>query len=140
MSKNNKNTKVFLAEIQAIIRAPLTLTVNIKPDWTLGVDDAKAKSTTTPPEASADTCNKIASTFERDGMRAEDVGLSRNLQFFKTRGIVEVTSKVACTTIYQPEKFSLCIFFLPANAVLPLHNHPGMTVFSKLLLGKVHAY
>ncbi|KAK1434242.1 hypothetical protein QVD17_11161 [Tagetes erecta] len=69
MSKNNKNTKVFLAEIQAIIRVPLTLTVNIKPDWTLGVDDAKAKSTITPPEASADTCNKIASTFERENSK-----------------------------------------------------------------------
>ncbi|KAL8259732.1 hypothetical protein R6Q59_027685 [Mikania micrantha] len=73
-----------------------------------------------------------------DGMRAEDVGLSRNLQFFKTGSIIGATPKVACTTIYQSEKFSLCIFFLPANAVIPLHNHPGMTVFNKLLLGKVH--
>ncbi|XP_076934368.1 plant cysteine oxidase 2-like [Bidens hawaiensis] len=73
-----------------------------------------------------------------DGMKAEDVGLSKNLQFFKTTSIAEVTPKVVCTTIYQSENFSLCIFFLPANAVIPLHNHPGMTVFSKLLLGKVH--
>jgi cysteamine dioxygenase len=71
-------------------------------------------------------------------MMAEDVGLSRNLQFFKTRSIIGVTPKVACTTIYQSDKFSICIFFLPANAVIPLHNHPGMTVFNKLLLGKVH--
>ncbi|KAJ0624472.1 putative cysteamine dioxygenase [Helianthus annuus] len=74
-----------------------------------------------------------------DGMMAEDVGLSRNLQFFKTKSTTggEIP-KVACTNIYQSENFSLCIFFLPANAVIPLHNHPGMTVFSKLLLGKVH--
>ncbi|KVI00028.1 Cysteamine dioxygenase [Cynara cardunculus var. scolymus] len=56
-----------------------------------------------------------------DRMMPEDVGLSRNLQFFKPRSNV-----------------GLSIFFLPANAVIPLHNHPGMTVFVKLLLGKVH--
>ncbi|XP_022868176.1 plant cysteine oxidase 2-like [Olea europaea var. sylvestris] len=73
-----------------------------------------------------------------DGMKPEDVGLSMNLQFFKPKDVAEGSSRVTFTTIYQCENFSLCIFFLPATAVIPLHNHPEMTVFTKLLLGTMN--
>ncbi|KAJ6422580.1 hypothetical protein OIU84_027531 [Salix udensis] len=73
-----------------------------------------------------------------DNMKPEDVGLSSELQFFKTKDAVKETPRVTYTTIYKCDDFSLCIFFLPATAVIPLHNHPGMTVFSKLLLGTMH--
>ncbi|WCJ43578.1 hypothetical protein M5689_024310 [Euphorbia peplus] len=73
-----------------------------------------------------------------DNMKPEDVGLSSQMQFFKPKPVVNGTPRVTTTTIYKCGEFSLCIFFLPANGVIPLHNHPGMTVFSKLLLGTMH--
>ncbi|CAL0322815.1 unnamed protein product [Lupinus luteus] len=73
-----------------------------------------------------------------DNMRSEDLGLSRDLQFFKPGNVIKENQRVTYTTVYKCDKFSLCIFFLPEKGVIPLHNHPEMTVFSKLLLGQMH--
>ncbi|KAL5708744.1 cysteamine dioxygenase [Ranunculus cassubicifolius] len=73
-----------------------------------------------------------------DTMKPEDVGLSSDLLFFQPRNVVKGTQSVTYTTLYQCKNFSICIFFLPPTAVIPLHNHPEMTVFSKLLLGSAH--
>ncbi|XP_031271405.1 plant cysteine oxidase 2-like [Pistacia vera] len=90
-------------------------------------------------------------------IKPEDVGLSNRLQkIFSAQDAakghlmedgVKGSPIVTYTTIYKFSKFShsfcysfvqLCLFFLPATAVIPLHNHPEMTVFSKLLLGTMH--
>ncbi|XP_044482239.1 plant cysteine oxidase 2-like [Mangifera indica] len=76
-----------------------------------------------------------------DNMKPEDVGLSNRLQkIFNAQDAVKVKGSpiVTSTTVYKCSNFSLCLFFLPATAVIPLHNHPEMTVFSKLLLGTMH--
>lgn len=37
--------------------------------------------------------------------------------------------------VYECADFELCIFLFPAGTRLPLHDHPGMTVLTKVLYG-----
>ncbi|KAE8678458.1 Plant cysteine oxidase 2 [Hibiscus syriacus] len=72
-----------------------------------------------------------------DEIQPADVGLTSKMPFFSP----QVTRRAPTITylhIHECEKFSIGIFCLPPSGVLPLHNHPGMTVFSKLLLGTMH--
>ncbi|XP_061367108.1 plant cysteine oxidase 2-like isoform X2 [Gastrolobium bilobum] len=72
-----------------------------------------------------------------DGIKAEDVGLKPEMPYF-SRSNARRAPKVTYLHIYECEKFSMGIFCLPPSGVIPLHNHPGMTVFSKLLFGTMH--
>ncbi|KAF0923763.1 hypothetical protein E2562_006722, partial [Oryza meyeriana var. granulata] len=74
-----------------------------------------------------------------DKMGPGDVNLSAEQNFFKATDAAALQHPLTITrtTIYTCTNFSIVIFFLPPTAVIPLHNHPGMTVFSKLLLGSL---
>ncbi|KAK3036672.1 hypothetical protein RJ639_030241 [Escallonia herrerae] len=72
-----------------------------------------------------------------DKMTKADVGLRRNMPFFRAQES-EGLPKITYLHIHECDKFSIGIFCLPPSGVIPLHNHPGMTVFSKLLFGTMH--
>ncbi|KAJ0985544.1 hypothetical protein J5N97_003900 [Dioscorea zingiberensis] len=84
-----------------------------------------------PPE----DVERIRSALDR--LSPADVGLSPNMQCFrKTES--EGTPAVRYLHLYECPRFSIGIFCLPPSSAIPLHNHPGMTVFSKLLFGSMH--
>ena len=66
-----------------------------------------------------------------DLMQPEDVGLhapSRSPWATKT---------IRTQTIFENEQFEVVIFLFPSQANIPLHDHPGMSVFSKVLYGSL---
>ncbi|GKV33661.1 hypothetical protein SLEP1_g42138 [Rubroshorea leprosula] len=74
-----------------------------------------------------------------DKVEAADVGIDEfNLhgspKLICGRGISEITY----IHIHECNNFSIGIFCLPAGRALPLHDHPEMTVLSKILYGTVH--
>ncbi|KAL3000561.1 hypothetical protein AAZX31_09G219700 [Glycine max] len=71
------------------------------------------------------------------GIKQEDVGLKPEMPFFSSNN-PRRTPKITYLHIYECKEFSMGIFCLPPCGVIPLHNHPGMTVFSKLLFGTMH--
>lgn len=72
-----------------------------------------------------------------DVLKPEDVGLTPELPYFRET-IGNRTPTITYLHLYESDNFSMGIFCLPPSGVIPLHNHPGMTVFSKLLLGTMH--
>ncbi|KAJ3671123.1 hypothetical protein LUZ60_008549 [Juncus effusus] len=85
---------------------------------------------------SQENISRLSSYLEK--IKPEDVGLSPSLPYFFHNNSDESPPPVTYLHIYKCPKFSIGIFCLPELAVIPLHNHPDMTVFSKILFGSMH--
>ncbi|CAN1845128.1 Plant cysteine oxidase 2 [Linum perenne] len=84
---------------------------------------------------SPDNVQKLRAVL--DDIRPADLGLNPEM-FGGAAASSGVKPPIRYLHLHECNKFSIGIFCLPPSAVLPLHNHPGMTVFSKLLFGTMH--
>ncbi|KAJ4851412.1 hypothetical protein Tsubulata_030612 [Turnera subulata] len=82
-----------------------------------------------------DTIEKLKAAL--DDIKPADLGLDPQIHYFRT-SVLGTKQSITYVNIHKCEKFSMGISFLPPSGVIPLHNHPGMTVFSKLLVGTMH--
>ncbi|KAJ7555518.1 hypothetical protein O6H91_05G042700 [Diphasiastrum complanatum] len=115
--------------------------------------DICKSSFTSPEKHPAKTAvERVRGVIEKISCR--DLGLTeialqqhaRGFGFFGANGhggqhstmLARWTPPISYLHIYESDNFSMGIFCLPTLAVIPLHNHPGMTVFSKLLYGSMH--
>ncbi|XP_058723074.1 plant cysteine oxidase 3 isoform X1 [Vicia villosa] len=99
------------------------------------------------PAPSSQALHKLALILA-DTIRPADVGLKeeaadddRGLGFFgvnQQSRIARWAKPITYIDIHESNSFTMCIFCFPTSSVIPLHDHPGMTVFSKLLYGSLH--
>ncbi|XP_014754725.1 plant cysteine oxidase 1 isoform X2 [Brachypodium distachyon] len=100
-------------------------------DTSRDVFSASSPGFVPPPDAVA----RLAGLL--NGLKPHDVGIDPSMSCFKHTDS-EGPPPVTYLHFYDCSKFSFGIFCLPKSAVIPLHNHPGMTVFSKMLFGSMH--
>lgn len=78
-------------------------------------------------------------TLERLREAVNDVGLDElGLVDRKNSKCDNSTRDIEYMHLYEDEHVSMGIFCLPKNSRIPLHNHPGMSVVSRVLYGDLH--
>uniref|UniRef100_A0A1D2A7X5 cysteine dioxygenase n=1 Tax=Auxenochlorella protothecoides TaxID=3075 RepID=A0A1D2A7X5_AUXPR len=71
-------------------------------------------------------------------VQLDELGLSSDACLPIDQAMPGAAQPIRYLHIFEDGEVSLGIFCLPKGACIPLHNHPGMTVFSRALLGRVH--
>ncbi|KAL9267076.1 Plant cysteine oxidase 3-like protein [Drosera capensis] len=97
------------------------------------------------PPPSSQSINSLCSLL--DTLAPVDVGLKETTEDDRGYGVSYVnlfnraarwSQSITYVDVHDCDSFTMCIFCFPTSSVIPLHDHPGMTVFSKVLYGSLH--